>query len=859
MSDASISDTIPADRRTNSATAPRSGIDVGEYMSIGTDEHAINIEPAEDGGAYVDMPGEEAESVPPDADFYANLAEILPDDVKDQIVSDLLERIKDDKESRKERDKQYEEGLRRTGLGNDAPGGASFQGASKVVHPMMTEACVDFAARIMKEMMPPGGPVKASIIGVVTKEKTDRAQRKTDHMNYQITQQIKEARSVLEITMTQVPLGGSQFVHQDWDHRLKRPKWEFRSVDKMYIPFTAADFASAKRRTYHDTITAVEFAQRVKSGMYLDLDLAPPSMRDDPSKSQAANDKIEGKSDTGENKDGDRPIYETMTYLEVTAKMAALLDHEAEDDLCPYVITIDETTRKMLGMYRSWEDGDDAKEPIEFDFEFPFLPWRGALSIGFPQLIGGLSGAATGALRALLDAAHINNTPSGLIKKGSGTSGQTRTPSPGELVEIDTGLETDDIRKAAMPFPFNPPSPVLFELLQFMVTEARGVIRTSLDESQAAGSDTPVPVGTQMSRVEEGMVVFSSIHARQHAALNRLLRGLHRLNRLYLPETLKVDAEGRELLVRRSDYEGPCDIQPVSDPTIYSDQQRWAQLNYIQSRMMVNPAIWNARAVELAGLKLIKWPNPESLLVPAPQPHELNQVNENLAMALGQPVSVFPEQDHLAHLEVLLDFMKSPVLGMNPLLLPIFMPAALKHAAQHIAYLYVERTVQTVTQAAGVPADQLMSNDVGLKRSMDVLLAHASHNVVPALEQNLTATIPVIQQAMAQMKALMPPPPVDPAAAAVQAATAETARKGQADQANNQVEQSKVQLQQEANAIAADRVAAQREATATTAQTKLQTAQMDNETAEQIAETRIASGAKPGYTNGESISKGSGS
>ena len=63
------------------------------------------------------------------------------------------------------RDKQYEEGIKRTGMGNDAPGGATFMGASKVVHPAMAEGCVDFASRAIKEMFPPDGPVKSKIVG----------------------------------------------------------------------------------------------------------------------------------------------------------------------------------------------------------------------------------------------------------------------------------------------------------------------------------------------------------------------------------------------------------------------------------------------------------------------------------------------------------------------------------------------------------------------------------------------------------------------------------------------------------------------------------------------------------------------
>ena len=125
-----------------------------------------------------------------DADFYANLAdgdEINPLDLGSMALR-YLELIEKDKEARKQRDKQYEEGIKRTGMGNDAPGGANFQGASKVVHPAMAEACIDFAARAIKEMFPPDGPTRTKILGDVTEEKTAIADRKSDFMNWQLTE-----------------------------------------------------------------------------------------------------------------------------------------------------------------------------------------------------------------------------------------------------------------------------------------------------------------------------------------------------------------------------------------------------------------------------------------------------------------------------------------------------------------------------------------------------------------------------------------------------------------------------------------------------------------------------------------------
>src|SRR6185295_1974184 len=98
----------------------------------------------------------------------------------------------------------YQEALQRSGLGHDAPGGAEFEGASKVVHPMIAEACVDFAAAAIKELYPPDGPVRPKIVGEnMTPERMEKAQRKARHMNWQLTEQVKEYPHELEQLLTQ--------------------------------------------------------------------------------------------------------------------------------------------------------------------------------------------------------------------------------------------------------------------------------------------------------------------------------------------------------------------------------------------------------------------------------------------------------------------------------------------------------------------------------------------------------------------------------------------------------------------------------------------------------------------------------
>jgi hypothetical protein len=234
----------------------------GEYNSVVVNElddeleEEVEVEAPEvededvvetpDGGAIVRMP-DEFKGPREDGEFYENLAETLDIFDLSDITIRYLDLVDKDKEARKKRDKQYEDGIRRTGLGDDAPGGASFMGASKVVHPVMAEACVDFAASAMKEMFPPDGPVRTHILGEQTDEKVDRAERKRDYMNWQLTEQIQEFRDEQEQLLTQLPLGGSQYMKMWYDENLGRPCAEFIPIDNMLLPFAASNFYTAQR------------------------------------------------------------------------------------------------------------------------------------------------------------------------------------------------------------------------------------------------------------------------------------------------------------------------------------------------------------------------------------------------------------------------------------------------------------------------------------------------------------------------------------------------------------------------------------------------------------------------------------
>jgi hypothetical protein len=707
-------------------------------------EEALGLEPGdvesevielEDGSIEVNF---QPKASPMDApEFYENLAEVIDESVLSSLANDYLDLIDVDQESREQRDKQYEEGLRRTGLGKDAPGGATFDGASKVVHPIMAEACVDFAASSSKELLPPDGIVRSDIKGDADRLKEEIANRKVTFLNWQLSEQIPEYRDEMEQLLTQLPLGGSQFLKWRFDLEQKRPTCEWIPIDNILLPYASTNFYTSPRVTEVQDITEDTFLQRIEMGIYRDIDsdYTSDAPLTEQTRSQEANDKIEGKQNPSKNVDGLRRIYEITCFIRLDD------DNETDGRRAPYILTIDETTGKVLALYRNWECNDEKLEKLDWYVEFKFIPWRGAYAIGLPHLIGGLSAALTGALRALLDAAHINNSQTLLKLKGGRIGGQSDRIEPTQVVEIEGAPGVDDVRKLAMPMPFNQPSSVLYNLLGWLTDAAKGVVSTA--EEKIGEANNNMPVGTAQALIEQGAKVFSSIHARLHRSQAKSLAIISRLNHWYLEEM--DNQSGTEIQVRDFSYNN--DVRPVSDPNIFSETQRVAQNQaLLQMASSAPPGMFDIRAVYRRVLGQLKVPSIDEVLPNPLGAKESNPALENVSMTMGRPAAAYPDQDHLSHIKIHLEYANNPAYGGNPVIGPAFSPHALEHIKQHLTLHYLQSMRAYVAQASGGRDELELNQEKPLDVDSQKALALASQMVGEDAQATLGEFIPKIQE-----------------------------------------------------------------------------------------------------------------
>jgi hypothetical protein len=247
-----------------------------------------------------------------------------------------------------------------------------------------------------------------------------------------------------------------------------------------------------------------------------------------------------------------------------------------------------------------------------------------------------------------------------------------------------------------------------------------------------------------------------------------------------------------DLEIERDDFLKNTDVIPVSDPHIFSETQRMAQMQAVLSRADSKPDLYEAKAVEERFLKQLKIPNVDELLKNVPAPEQRTLADENAAMAIGHTAYAYMQQDHIAHIQGHLMFGMDPSFGANPFIAPQFLPNAVEHIKQHMTLWYLNRMNGYVENLRGKPVDDY--ENPALTATIDKLYATVGQHVALDSEQVFAQIMPQLQQLTQIMQQNKPQPQLPPDAQVVKdTAMAETQRKAAKDQQDAQLAQAKLQ------------------------------------------------------------------
>ena len=629
-----------------------------EIESEPTDE--VEIVETEDGGAEISFEPNAQEGLE-SLNHFDNLAEIINDNELDSLANELYDKYTEYKESRGDWEETYRNGLNLLGFKYE-PRTEPFRGAAAVTHPVLAEAVTQFQAQAYKELLPADGPVRAQILGDITPEKQDQANRVKDFMNYQIMDQMKEYEPEFDQMLFYLPLSGSTFKKVYYDDLLGRAVSKFIPADDLIVPYSATSLDDAEAIVHVIGISENDLRKQQVSGFYKDIELGEPPITTDEIKEKER--QIQGVT-----KNNQEDQY-TILEMHVNLDLPGFEDVDPETGeptgiKLPYVVTIAEANTKILSIRRNYLKEDLRKQKINYFVQFKFLPGLGFYGFGLIHMIGGLSRTATSALRQLLDAGTLANLPSGFKMRGIRVRDDAQPLQPGEFRDVD--VPGGDIQSQFMQLPFKGPNPVLLELMGLCVNSAQRF--ASIADAQVGDMNQQAAVGTTVALLERGSRVMSAIHKRLYVGLKQELKLLAEVFASYLPPEYPYEVPGASRNIKLSDFDARIDILPIADPNIFSQTQRigmaQTQLQLAQSNPQIHDIYQAYRSMyEAIGVK-----NVNAILPPPSQPQPLDPVLEEIAAMGMKPIQAFPGQDHKAHIDSHLSFMQSNTVQNNPMVM----------------------------------------------------------------------------------------------------------------------------------------------------------------------------------------------
>jgi hypothetical protein len=651
-------------------------------------------------------------------DFNANLAEFMDEGKLQALASELENDIQNDRNSRKDWERAYVDGLKLLGLKYEERT-EPWNGACGVFHPMITEAVVRFQSETITETFPAAGPVKAKVIGKETPQKTQAAERVVADMNYQLTERMPEFRSEHERMLWNLPATGSAFKKVYFDPSIDRPVSVFIPAEDILLPYGVSDARSSHRVTHVMRKTKNELVKLQHAGFYRDIDIGEPEHTKDDI--QKAKDEETGFSDLNDER---FVLYEACVDLDLPG-----FEHEEDGEptgiALPYVVTIIRGTSTILSIRRNWREDDEFKLRRQHFVQYNYIPGFGAYGFGLFHLIGGFAKSATSIMRQLVDAGTLSNLPGGLKSRGLRIKGDDTPIAPGEWRDVDIG--SGSMRDNILPLPYKEPSGTLYQLLNTIVEEGRRFAATA--DMQVGDMSAQAPVGTTLALLERQLKVMTAVQARVHDALKQELKLLKDIIADYADASYSYEPETGRPAARKEDF-SYVEIIPVSDPNATTLAQRVVQYQAVIQLAQSAPQIYNLPQLHRGMLEVLGIKNADKLVALPEDQKPVDPVTENMNVLKGKPLKAFVHQDHESHIRVHTAAMQDPIImqlvGQNPQA-QAMMGAMQAHIAEHVGYAYRQKIEQQLGMSLP-PEDEPLPPEV--ETALSTMMAQAAQQVL---------------------------------------------------------------------------------------------------------------------------------
>lgn len=519
--------------------------------------------------------------------------------------------------------------------------------ASNIVFPLITTAAIQFNARTYPAVIQNRNVVKGVIWGsdagtpataggkqggapllqngqpvwlVAPGAKKMRAKKIGEHMSWQLLEEMPEWEEQTDQMLTQLPIVGGAVRKTFRCTTEDKNRSLLVSLMNMVWNFHAPSFEKAPRVTEIQDLYPHEIEQFERDGMFLEIVYGP-------------GDAMNGQDQT----DSEAPFQ----FLEQHRRYDLDGDGYAE----PLIVTVHKASSQVVRIVARYEE-DGIKtgksgeirriEPVESYTLYRFLPnpKGGSYPVGFGHLLKPLNEAINSTLNQMFDAGHLQIAGGGFIGTSLSVPSGPNNFAIGEYKPVTT--KGQSIRDAVFPIPWPGPSPVLFQLLGFLVNAAKETASTQdiLTGDSSAANASPT---TLLALVEQGMKVYTAIHKRVYRSLKGELAKLYRLNRIYLTEDQMYQVGDTWQEITPEDYRLGGGVEPIADPTMVTDMQRMARAALVaesaKNNPLVNPLEAQRRVFEAAQIDRISDLIPDKM--PPPQ-QTLDQIRGQALLAKTQ-------------------------------------------------------------------------------------------------------------------------------------------------------------------------------------------------------------------------------
>jgi len=465
-----------------------------------------------------------------------------------------------------------------------------WNGCSNVIFPLITIAALQFSARSYSNIIQGTDVVKYRVVGEdPTRIKQQRADRVSKHMSWQVLEEDAAWEEQHDRLLINLGIVGTNFIKTYYSSRLGHNVSELVLARDFVLDYYAKSVESCARKTQVISLYRNEVYERAQRGIFYQ-GLVDEAWFQAPPTTLQGQPKVD-------NRTGVSPAQADQDTPFKTLEQHRLLDLDHDGYAEPYIVTIEEGSKKVLRIVARWDKEESIErnaarriiqiKPTEYFTKYSFIPAPdgGIYDIGFGILLGPLNEAVNSGINQLLDSGTMQNSIGGFLGRGAKIRGGSYTMAPWEWKRIDsTG---DDLRKNMVPFPERQPSSVMFQLLNLLIgytDRVSGAVDQMVGESP--GQNTPAE--TSRNTVEQGMQVYSVIFKRVWRSMKEEFKKLHQLNGTYLKTSQPFGANADE--IRREDYgDNPDQVVPVADPHITSDSQRMSQAVLIKQAAASTP------------------------------------------------------------------------------------------------------------------------------------------------------------------------------------------------------------------------------------------------------------------------------